>query len=118
MYGTEEQRMNLNGTLTALAAELRKLYGNRYRGLYLYGSYARGEADESSDVDLLLVLAGEIRPTAEIRYSSAVVSTLALDSGYLLAVLPVAEEEYRTGEKPFLANVWQDAVSVTAAVAG
>ena len=114
----EEQRADLNDTLTALAGELQALYGDRYRGLYLYVSYARGEADEGSDVDLLLVLAGGVRPTAEIRRSSAAVSSLALESGYLLAVLPVAEEEYRVGEKPFLANARRDAVPVTAAVVG
>ena len=118
MDSIEEQQGELKDTLTALASELQNLYGDRYRGLYLYGSYARGEADEGSDVDLLLVLAGEVRPTAEIRRSSAAVSSLALKSGYLLAVLPVAEEEYRASEKPFLANARRDAVPVTAAVPG
>ena len=91
-------------------------YGVRYQGLYLYGSYARGEADEGSDVDLLLVLTGEVRPIAEIRRSSAAVSALSLESDYLLAVLPVSEEEYRASGKPFLANARREAVPVAADV--
>lgn len=118
MEDIEEQRANLDDTLVTLAGGLQELYGDRYRGLYIYGSYARGEADEGSDVDLLLVLSGEVRPIVEIRYSSAVVSALALDSGYLLAVLPVGEEEYRAGSKPFLANARLDAVTVAATVTG
>lgn len=35
---------------------LRKLYGERLRGLALYGSYARGEADDGSDVDVVVLL--------------------------------------------------------------
>ena len=35
-----------------LVRGLKAIYGERYRGLVLYGSYARGEADEGSDVDL------------------------------------------------------------------
>lgn len=41
----------LEDVLRDLAGNLRKLYGRRYRSLVLYGSHARGEADEGSDVD-------------------------------------------------------------------
>jgi predicted nucleotidyltransferase len=44
----------LAGTLARLDQGLQELYGDRFRGLLLYGSYARGEADEGSDVDLCL----------------------------------------------------------------
>jgi predicted nucleotidyltransferase len=111
-----DHQTDLEHTLTALAGELRDLYGDFYRCLYLYGSYARGEADEGSDVDLLLVLGGEVHPTTEIRRSSAVVSGLALESGYLLAVLPVSEEEYWVSTKSFLAKARRDSVPVAAAV--
>lgn len=102
----------LRDSLPALARELHELYGERYRGLILYGSHARGEADEGSDVDLLLVLAGEVRPTTEIRRTSGVVSKRALQSGYLLAVLPVSEEQYSASARPFLVNARRDAVPV------
>lgn len=118
MDNAQEHKADLDDTLAALAGELWDLYGNRYRGLYLYGSYARGEADEGSDVDLLLVLADEVRPTTEIKRSSAAVSALSLESGYLLAVLPVSEEEYRAGAKPFLVNARRDSVPVAAAASG
>ena len=46
----------LEEVLRDLDGALRDLYVERYRGLVLYGSQARGEADEGSDVDLLLLL--------------------------------------------------------------
>jgi predicted nucleotidyltransferase len=47
---------DLRALLRRLAHELEALYGERYGGLVLYGSYARAEADEGSDGDLLLLL--------------------------------------------------------------
>lgn len=63
---------DLRELLGRLDEGLEALYGERYRGLVLYGSYARGEADEGSDVDLLLLLDGEVNPTREILRSENV----------------------------------------------
>lgn len=38
------------------AAELRRRFGDEVLEVRLFGSYARGEADEDSDVDLAVVL--------------------------------------------------------------
>lgn len=41
---------------------LQKRYGDRLGRLVLYGSYARGDFHEESDVDLLIVLTNEPEP--------------------------------------------------------
>jgi predicted nucleotidyltransferase len=41
---------------SAVAADLRDLYGDRLRTVVLFGSWARGDAHPESDVDLLVVL--------------------------------------------------------------
>jgi uncharacterized protein len=50
----------MTGTLSHLLARIKsglvELYGNRLRGVYLDGSYARGEQHLDSDVDVLIVL--------------------------------------------------------------
>ena len=56
----------LTQTLSQLARGLRELYGDRFRGLVLYGSYARGEAAEGSDVDLLVLLDGPVQSVREL----------------------------------------------------
>jgi predicted nucleotidyltransferase len=46
----------LRARLEALRARLRVTFGERLRDVRLFGSYARGEADEDSDVDVLIVI--------------------------------------------------------------
>lgn len=50
--------------LTDLRAALEELYGDRLVRLVLYGSQARGDAHDESDVDVLVVLEGPVKPGA------------------------------------------------------
>jgi predicted nucleotidyltransferase len=52
--------------LEELKGALVEVYGERPEGVYLYGSYARGDFTEDSDIDVLLVLKGNVKPGAEI----------------------------------------------------
>lgn len=83
---------------------MRELYGERHRGLVLYGSHARGEADEGSDVDLLLLLEGQVQVGREIRRSSDLVASLSLESSRVLSLIPVSVEDYRASSDPYLVN--------------
>ena len=48
-------------------SRLKSLYGDELVELVLFGSYARGEEHEESDVDFAIVLRNPgIRPTAEL----------------------------------------------------
>ena len=49
----------VNKIIPEIIAELKSKYPD-FKGLYLFGSYARGEANEYSDIDLALVFDREI----------------------------------------------------------
>ncbi|MCW3134955.1 MAG: nucleotidyltransferase domain-containing protein [Methanophagales archaeon] len=54
--------MEIRDMLEAFKKEIEKLYGKRLKKVILYGSYARGDATEDSDIDLLIVLEGKSNP--------------------------------------------------------
>ncbi len=101
---------DLAAVLRRLDADLGALYGGRYAGLILYGSYARGEADEGSDVDLLLLLRGEVDQAREVLRAEEVKWPLSLESGYALSLLPVGVEVYRSSEDPFFWNARREGI--------
>ena len=43
----------------------KKIYDDKIRGIYLYGSYARGDFDEESDIDFAAIVEGEKVVSAE-----------------------------------------------------
>jgi predicted nucleotidyltransferase len=97
-------------TLAVLKKELRALYGDKLQGLYLYGSHARGTAHEGSDIDVLLVLQGAVKPSEEINRISATVSDLCLQSDLLISIYPVSTTWFQTRQSPFFTNVRQEAI--------
>jgi uncharacterized protein len=115
LEGMDIERRTLEDVLGDLDRGLRDLYGRRYRGLVLYGSHARGEADEGSDVDLLLLLESPVQVGKEIRRSSGLVASLALQAGLVLSLVPVSVEDYRASSDPYLINARTEGAIVSPA---
>jgi len=103
---------NINNLLTELKNGLVKLYGERLKGLYLYGSYARGDEREGSDLDILVVLNDFERAPIELKNTDELMGNLSLE--YLITVSPVfmRESDWLTGDKPLLRNVRVEGVPV------
>jgi predicted nucleotidyltransferase len=98
-------------TIHRIEAGLRALYGARFRGLLLYGSYARGEADEGSDVDLLLLLEGPVDAVKEILRLQPIKSPISLEADLALSVIPASIEDYEKRATRFLLNIGAEAVA-------
>lgn len=97
--------------LADLKTGLEEIYGPRLRRLYLYGSYARGEARPDSDVDILIVLDNIGSYAAEIERTADIVSSVSLDYGLSVSRVFVSEHNWETQDSGFLANVREEAVA-------
>jgi predicted nucleotidyltransferase len=93
-----------------LEAGLSVIYATRLRGVYLFGSYARGEADPESDADVLVVLDRVDRYGAEVERTSSLISELSLKYGVGVSRTFVSERDWLMGESPFLTNVREEAI--------
>lgn len=98
--------------LQELKTALTGLYGERLRGIYLFGSYARGDFHEESDVDVLVVLCGEVHPYTEIVRINEFASGICLEHDLLIAVVPAAEEWFNRRAEPLYQNVAREGVLV------
>jgi predicted nucleotidyltransferase len=103
-------KMELRETLREFREALEKLYGTRLKNVILYGSWARGDATEDSDIDLLIILEGKVIPGKEIDRMIDIITELNLKHGVLISVVPVSEEEYSTINSPLLMNVRREGV--------
>jgi predicted nucleotidyltransferase len=101
---------SLAKTVAQLEWGLKDLYGERFRGLLLFGSYARGEAREGSDIDLLLLLDGPVNVSRELLRIQPIKWPLGLAADVLLSVFPVSYQAFQEAESSFLYTVRQEAV--------
>lgn len=116
MYSFYMSRVSVDAetekVLNEFKRRLAKIYGPRLKEVILYGSYARGEATEGSDIDLLIVLEGEVVPGREIDRIIDVVTEVNLRYGVLLSVYPISEREYKEINSPLLKAVRREGVRV------
>lgn len=99
--------------LQEVQAALRTLYGKRLRSIVLYGSKARGDASEESDIDLLAVIEGMGSRFQERRRIHVLTVPIDLKYGVLVSVLPVEAEFYESVKiHPFYRNVRSEGVAL------
>ena len=105
----------MTGTVQTLLGEIRcaleRLYDGWLRGVYLYGSYARGEEELDSDVDLLIVLDVIENYGAEIHQTSELISSSALRYGRSISRVFVTERSWRESPNSFLSRVRHEAIA-------
>ena len=87
--------------LQQFAADVRRRYGARVRGLYLFGSRARGDHKADSDIDVAVVLdAADL----DLRQEKWVLVDLAFepsfDLGLHISPWPFAHSEWENAERP------------------
>jgi predicted nucleotidyltransferase len=104
---------SLRPALLAYEARLRPIFGARLRELRLFGSYARGEAHEDSDVDILVLVDG--LTDREIGVVTGEVAHVIIATGLPLAPLPMATErleELRRGERLLARDLDTDGITL------
>lgn len=98
--------------LKTFKSELDRIYGKQLKAVYLYGSYARGDARSDSDIDLLMVLKGEFNYIEMLRRSDDFAASFCLENDVVVSRAFVSEKEYKERQIPFLINVRRDGVMV------
>jgi type I restriction enzyme S subunit len=98
--------------LEELQAELQQMYGERFHRLILYGSHAREESTEDSDIDVVAVIEGIDNPIVELGKLSGLISRISLKYDTLISLYPIAREDFEKRNSPLLMNVKKEGISL------
>jgi len=99
--------------LKKLKKELLRTYGGEnVDSIILYGSRARGDEREDSDIDILVVLHKDFNYSEMLRLSSDLVASLSLENDVVISRALVTKAQYEKLQIPFLMNVRREGVLV------
>ena len=99
--------------LRAVKQQLQRLYGDRLAKVILFGSYARGDFKDGSDMDFLVVLKDdEIGIGEELRYMSAYFPPLIMDYNIYISRHPTTLKLFETSDYHFFRNIRKEGVEI------
>ncbi|MFQ6116046.1 MAG: nucleotidyltransferase domain-containing protein [bacterium] len=102
----------MNKIINRCKIVLQEHYKERFKGLVLYGSIARDQADISSDIDLLVLLTQPFDFFQELRTISELLYPVQLQSEKLISVKPVLEKDYEEGKLQLYRDAKRDGVAI------
>ena len=88
------------------------IYGDRLKGVYLYGSYARGDYRQGSDVDVMILLKDYKNYWNEQEKISRLASDISLEHDVTVSCIFVKELQWKTAsdERPLIYNIHKEGV--------
>lgn len=103
-------RQEIEPILAKITTQLKALYGKRFVNAILYGSFVRNQATSASDIDIAIVLKGEVHPYQEINAICDALYELGLETGELISVYPLSEEQLKSPVWPLYAHISQEGI--------
>ncbi|MDO8137388.1 MAG: nucleotidyltransferase domain-containing protein [Candidatus Brocadiales bacterium] len=104
--------MTWQDALKTFSSRLKDLYRDRLDSIILYGSRARGEAEDGSDIDLLVVLKDFKDFWNEFHKISPIAGVVSLEHDVVISALPIKKADLEKGRSPFILNVRKEGKSV------
>ena len=101
-----------NQTVQKCKEALTRQYGKRLKGVILYGSLARGEANSASDIDLLVLLEPPLDYFAELWNLVDVLYPIQLESERLISAKPASINDFEVGSLSLYRNARREGVAV------
>ena len=103
----------MTGTAVTITSQfksaIQQLYGERLSQVILFGSYARGEEKETSDIDFLVVLKDkEISALTEIEKMSSLAYSIMLKYGKVISFVPTTQAKFDSSPNYFYRLVKQE----------
>jgi len=102
--------MQRDELLRRVKSALEEAFPKRLRGVILYGSEARGEADPDSDIDLLVLLQGPVNYWEDVHTCIHVLYPLVLEIERPIDATPADIHDYETDRWPLYREVKREGI--------
>ena len=106
------EETQLRELLAKLRLGLQAHFGPRLRDVRLYGSYARGNAYAGSDVDVAVVISGDVNEYLESEATGDLVAGLSLEYDTVVCCLFLSEQEFEKSDLAFLRAMREESLPV------
>ena len=106
---------NIKNIASEVNEELIKLFGGKIERIILYGSYARGDFNLESDVDIMILLNCEQKEITERRKEiSRIASRIGLKNDIMVSLLARNYTDYKNQMKyqPFYQNIEKEGMNI------
>lgn len=88
---------------------MKRIYGDRLAAIILFGSYARGDFHDESDVDYLVVLDEDtVSAFAGVNRTSSLRNDYYRQTGITISLVVVSVRQFMTSSRPFFKEVRKD----------
>lgn len=112
LIGDRYMNKHLNETMNELKSKFSKLYKDRLEDMYLFGSQARGSSDVGSDIDVMVVLHGNVDPNEERIRTLEIVSDLSLEKDVVISCLFAESQTYLNKKGPLYRNIRREGIAL------
>lgn len=108
-------KSELQRVLDAVKNASKQLYGDKLHRIILFGSYARGDNTEESDIDIMIVLNCETDDVKKLRSLTAeMASDISLEQEVFLSILLRDRKHFENNLDflPFYQNIAREGIMV------
>ena len=89
---------------------LAKIYGDKLKAVYLYGSYARGDYRNGSDVDVMVLLKDYRNYWKGYLRASDYAGDISLKYDVVVSYILIKEIQWKRSDMPIVRNIHRDGV--------
>ena len=106
-----KNRREIEQILYQFKDEIRKVCGEKFIDLILFGSYARGDYSGDSDVDVLFIVKEELSKSEKDKIAE-LLAHFSLEYDVLISCIDYPYKVFKEYNTPFLLNVKEEGVKI------
>ncbi len=106
------KNQNLDNIISLVKKWFTEQYQDNLESIILYGSQARNEAKEYSDIDILIVLKKTFNYREEIAKTSHFIADLSLEYDTVISRAFISAQRFHEEKNPFVLNVKREGIAL------